>query len=87
MTDSNRSEPALRLLRLRDVKHRTGLSSTGVYELEAAGRFPRRRRLSQRTSAWLEHEIDAWIAQRPLATDNEKVEPQRVSKVRTAAAV
>jgi predicted DNA-binding transcriptional regulator AlpA len=32
--------------------------------MEAAGQFPRRVKLSQAASAWIESEIDAWAADR-----------------------
>lgn len=55
-----------RLLRQTEVMARTGLSRTAIYEMEARGEFPRRRRIGTRHIAWLESEIDAWIAARPV---------------------
>lgn len=52
----------LRALRLRDVINLTGLSRSQIYRLEAAGRFPCRVALSERTTAWLAHEVTAWLA-------------------------
>jgi prophage regulatory protein len=34
---------------------------------EKAGRFPRRRQLGPNTVAWVEKEIDEWMASRPAA--------------------
>lgn len=65
------SQPPKRFLRLQQVCDRTGLPSSSVYDLERAGSFPRRRKLSERSSAWLEHEVDEWIASRPLARPSE----------------
>lgn len=53
-----------RLLRLRDVVARTGLSKTTIYRLEAEGRFPRRRQLSERLVAWPETDVTAWLSSR-----------------------
>ncbi|UJJ56836.1 MULTISPECIES: helix-turn-helix transcriptional regulator [Rhodanobacter] len=50
-----------RLLRLRDVLYRTGMSRSRVYAHMAEGQFPRLVKLG-RSSAWLESEIEAWIA-------------------------
>ena len=52
-----------RLLRLRDVVERTGLSRSSIYRLAAAGEFPRQRRLRYKLAVWLESEVDAWIAE------------------------
>lgn len=49
-------------LRLRDVIALTGLSKTTIHRLEAAGRFPRRRKVGLRAVAWLASEIEAWQA-------------------------
>ena len=58
-----------RLLPLRAVTDRTGLSKTSIYRLEAQGKFPRRVTLTQSRVAWVEHEIDAYIADRMAARD------------------
>ena len=59
----------LRILRRPEVVAATGLSSTRIDELEREGRFPARRRLSQRAAGWLSSEIEEWIASRPLASE------------------
>ncbi len=56
-----------RLLRLPDVSERTGLSRTRINELEGEGRFPTRRRISDRAIGWFESEISAWVESRPVA--------------------
>ena len=50
-----------RLLRRPEVMARTGLSKSGLYAEMAAGRFPKSIQLTERTSAWIEREVDAWI--------------------------
>ena len=57
-------EVKTRLLRLPDVLERTALSSSTLYRLVNAGRFPRPLKLTERSSAWVEAEVDAWIAER-----------------------
>lgn len=58
-----------RLLRLPDVRRICGLQTTAIYELEAAGRFPRRVRLTGRSVAWPEDEIAQWTAERIAERD------------------
>jgi prophage regulatory protein len=61
---------AERLLRLPEVRARTGLGRTTLWRRELAGDFPRRRRLGPSAVAWLESEVEAWIASRPPAAFN-----------------
>ena len=58
-----------RILRGGEVDRMTGLSRTSRYELEKAGKFPKRRRISERASGYLASEVDEWIRSRPLADD------------------
>lgn len=53
-----------KLLRLPDVKARTALSRSRIYELLATGDFPKPVKLSKRLNAWPETEIEDWIAAR-----------------------
>lgn len=48
------------LLRLPDVMGRTGLSRSAVYALEG---FPKPVKLSGRAVAWVQSEVEAWIAE------------------------
>ncbi|MBN8440102.1 MAG: AlpA family phage regulatory protein [Thauera sp.] len=61
-------QPRLCVLRRRQVEARTGLGRSSLYALIAAGQFPAPIRLSANTVGWLEHEIDAWIAERTQAS-------------------
>ena len=54
-----------RLLRLRDVKQKTGLGTSTIYRRIADGTFPAPRSLGPNTVRWLESEIDAWIRALP----------------------
>jgi prophage regulatory protein len=56
-----------RLLRLRDVKEKTGLGSSTIYRRMAAGAFPLPRSLGPNTVRWLQSEIDDWIKGLPPA--------------------
>lgn len=54
----------LRLIRIREAIQRTGLSKSSIYDLMAQGRFPQTVRLGGRSVAFVESEIDSWIAER-----------------------
>ena len=56
---------ATRLLRLPAVLERTGLGRSALYDLMAAGRFPRPLQIGARAVAWREDEIEEWIRTRP----------------------
>lgn len=58
-----------RLLRAQVVAERTGLARATIYKFVARGDFPRPVQLGDKTVAWVEAEIDAWIAQRIAARD------------------
>jgi prophage regulatory protein len=49
--------------------HRTGLTCTQVYDGQDAGTFPRSVTIGARAVAWVEAEVDAWIAERIKARD------------------
>lgn len=55
-------------LRLPEVSRRVGFSKSRLYALISKGQFPQPIRIGQRASAWLESEIDAWIAARVSAS-------------------
>lgn len=51
------------ILRLPDVKKRTGLSKTVIYDLINKGQFPKQLKLGQRAVGWKNSAIQAWIDQ------------------------
>lgn len=59
------SKPSL--LRLSKVQERTGLSRSTLYAYMRAGQFPEPVTISSRCVAWVEAEIDRWIADRIAA--------------------
>lgn len=65
----SRYPDALVLLRLHQVRARTGLSRSEIYRRIAAGDFPKPIKLGERASAWAEHEVTAWIAARIAQRD------------------
>ena len=58
---------AIRILRLPQVLDVTGLGKTKIYELQAAGHFPMRVQITDHSVGWIEHEVQAWLAQRMAA--------------------
>ena len=62
--DFENLKPKERILRLADVKARTGLSRSTIYLNISKGIFPRHISLGPRCVGWLESEIDNWISTR-----------------------
>ena len=61
---SENDEIRTTLVRLSQVKARTGLSRSTLYAYVRDGRFPPPVAISTRCVAWVEGEIDRWIADR-----------------------
>ncbi|MDA8163667.1 MAG: AlpA family phage regulatory protein [Desulfobacteraceae bacterium] len=59
------------LLRLPEVKRRTGLSRSSIYDGMARGLFPRSVHISQRAVAWDSRSIDAWVSARLAGREGE----------------
>jgi prophage regulatory protein len=57
------------LLRLPEVISRTGLGRSTIWNLIARGRFPKQVKLSERSSAWVDTEVDHWINSRITERD------------------
>ena len=66
-----------RLLRLPEVKHRTGIKSTShVYDLVRRNLFPRCVRISPRCVAWRESEVERFIQDRIAEADQAAAQGQ-----------
>ncbi len=52
---------ANKILRLPEVKDRTGLSRSAIYEQMAEGTFPEPYAIGRRAVGWLESEIEEWL--------------------------
>ena len=56
---------ALAILRLKQVKQRTGLSRSAIYQAMKSGIFPQRISLTgARCVGWVEEEIESFLRQR-----------------------
>ena len=51
-----------RILRLRTVLDRTGLSRSTLYRKIGEGTFPQQLRISVRGAGWSEAEVEQWVA-------------------------
>ena len=56
------------LLRLKDVKKQTGLSTSRLYAKMSEGTFPKNIRLGIMSVAWIESEVQKWISERIFET-------------------
>ena len=59
-----------RVLRMRSVMERTGLSRAAIYRLLRADDFPAAIRLGPRAVGWPAQRIDEWIASRETVRGN-----------------
>lgn len=57
---TNRNQDSL--LRIAEVRRRTGLSTATIYRKAAAGEFPAQVRLGGKMVAWYESDVGRWVA-------------------------
>jgi prophage regulatory protein len=60
------TKPNDRLLRLPEVKVRTGLGRSSIYRKIGDGSFPPPCNIGERAVAWRESDIERWIADCPV---------------------
>lgn len=53
-----------RLIRRKEVQEKTGLGASSIYAMMRSGDFPQCLNLSERRVAWIESDIDSWVADR-----------------------
>jgi prophage regulatory protein len=68
------SPRGLRYLRLREVCQRVGLKPSSVYRLIGLGTFPKQVKLSERTPAWIESEVESFMASRIEERDHDSLD-------------
>ena len=66
---TQKQTPVISLLRLPEVKQRTGLSRSSIYLAISQGKFPKSVNLGERSVAWSSADIDNWIAERIAASE------------------
>lgn len=64
---------AQQVLKLVEVKKTTALSGSTIYRLISQGDFPRQIKLSERSSGWLQSEVDQWLQERIEASRDSEV--------------
>lgn len=64
LNDSINTPSSEKILRLPEVKARTGLSRSSIYAYIKQGKFPHHIALGERSVGWYESEVDAWVASR-----------------------
>ncbi|BDC81516.1 MULTISPECIES: helix-turn-helix transcriptional regulator [Aeromonas] len=55
------SDQNIRLIRIRDVMSKVGLSKPTIYMRMKEGTFPNNVRIGPRHVAWVEREINEWL--------------------------
>ena len=66
MTDSTTSPRSTgRVLKISEVVELTTLSRATIYRQEAAGRFPKRRKLAPQREGWPADQVEAWLRDLP----------------------
>ena len=63
-TESNKEFKYTQIIRLPEVKDRTGLSKTTIYRMVKERQFPSSVNLGGRAVGWVEAEVEAYLNQR-----------------------
>ncbi|SUC35053.1 Predicted transcriptional regulator [Providencia rustigianii] len=61
------------LIRLPEVQRRTGYCKAWIYKLMDAGQFPKSVKIGTRSIAFVESEVDEWIANKIAESRSNKV--------------
>lgn len=62
----------MRLIRLKEVKHATGLGRSTIYKYISEGSFPKPVSLGDRAVGWVESEVTSWVMARIEARDTQE---------------
>ncbi|MGE4370689.1 MAG: helix-turn-helix transcriptional regulator [Burkholderiaceae bacterium] len=62
LRDGRGSGPMDRLIRIEELMHITSLNRTSIYREIGRGAFPRPVKVTGRATAWLESEVNGWLA-------------------------
>jgi prophage regulatory protein len=60
----------VKILRIAQVRERTGLATSSIYKLISTGGFPKPVPLTERTVGWPEHEVDDFVTSRIKQRDS-----------------
>ena len=64
IASTQEEDAPIRFMRRKEVQDKTGLGTSTIYALMDKGKFPRAVNLTDRCVAWIESEVDQWIAER-----------------------
>jgi len=64
---------AEQIKKLVEIKNDTGLSSSSIYRMAKAGKFPKPIKLGERSSGWIASEVEQWLDERIAASRDEEV--------------
>ncbi|EPE3040412.1 AlpA family transcriptional regulator [Vibrio cholerae] len=64
MRTTDIGERPMRFLKLKEVMEKTALSRSAIYRKMNEGEFPESVNLGERAIAWVESEVDEWMAER-----------------------
>lgn len=70
----------MRAIRIKEVIQKVSLSQSTIYAMIAKGKFPRPFELTPGRVAWIEDDIDAWLAAK-AGRDPASVAPRSVNGV------
>ncbi|MER9423945.1 AlpA family phage regulatory protein [Mesorhizobium sp. M0317] len=60
---------AKRIVRLKEIIFRSGLTRSSIYKLAAEGKFPAPLNISERAVGWLESEFEDWLDSKHAARE------------------
>jgi prophage regulatory protein len=69
-----------RLINLKEVVARTGLSRSVIYARMTSGTFPRSVSLGAATVRWVDEEVDQWIDAQIRARDEAFTQPPNLDR-------
>lgn len=55
---------AMNAIRIKQVAKKIGLGESTIYRMIADGRFPRPFEIAPKRNAWIEEDIDEWLAEK-----------------------
>lgn len=69
----------MRIIRLKEVLSKTGLSRSSVYKLQSEGAFPKSFQLTGRAVGWYAYEVDAWMQKKLDAREESGGQQEAIS--------
>ena len=58
------------IIKLSELKDIVGLSRSSIYRMSSEGKFPKPIKLGERSSGWLQSEVEQWIEERIAISRN-----------------